>query len=610
MNKIKDITSTMWFACYYSLRFCWRNSKLETSARIIAISVLALLGYLRVKATGGVISALQADSRPRIETDVFWVSDVSLVLAGLACLIVFGIVMGRVNWYYRSTWNQKLRFANSDEIKAHKASLDVACFNSKRYDDLTKQIEELPYGWGSRYAFAEQLLGLFSTASTFVIFGLSIFIAHPVYGIIILGASVPMMVSEFQVVNKWWKLFEELVPHHKRKGVLTGSYSGSVTFMQLLMFNQDPVLSRQISENQQTTLGKYDDIRRFSMKREMAVHIFGATGLFGVIAHASWSFWTHQSPLDLGGLTVLMASAYTFQSSFEGIVSTLAEQWNSAKGIIMIEREYFGLKPLIQTIDPVKPDVEKPPCIVLDKVCFSYPESARLVLKDIDLVIPSGSTTAIVGPSGCGKSTVISLLMRHYDPTKGTVMVDSIDLRRIRPQDWTRVVSALTQKFSVLDRTVGLEIASSDLERPVDIGDVARSARLACFDEVVSGEQNGYDTQIGTEFGGKEFSGGEERRLALARAAYRGTPVLILDEPDTGLDPENAQKMMDNIFALTGVTVIIVTHHVSRAERCDHVVMMGKGEIAEQGTHAELMAKGGRYAELFKKDRERLASAD
>lgn len=605
-SKIKDIASTMWFACLYSFRFCWRNSKPETIVRVVAIAVLAVLGYLRVKATGGVISTLQNDSRPKTSDDVFWASDTALVLGALACIIVVGIVLGRVTWFYRSRWGQKLRFANSDEIKKHKASLDIACFNSKRYDDLTRQIEELPYGWGSRHSFAEQVLSLFGTASTFVIFGFSIFLVYPIYGLIILGTSVPMMISEFQVVNKWWKLFESLVPHNKIRSMLSSSYSGSTHFMQLLLFNQGEVLGQQIRKNQEDVLDKYDDIRRFSMKREMAVHIFGATGLFAVIAHASWRFWTHQSALDLGGLTVLIASAYTFQSSFEGIVSTLAEQWNSAKGIIMIEREYFGLRPLIQTVDPVKPRFDRPPWIVVDNVSFSYPEGDSMVLKGITFSIHAGTKTAIVGTSGCGKSTLVSLLMRHYDPTGGSILVNSIDLRRIEPKDWMRVVSALTQKFAIIDRTVGAEIASSDLDRPIDMGDVARAAHLSCFDSVVAEEAKSYDTQIGTEFGGKEFSGGEERRLALARTAYRGTPVLILDEPDTGLDPENAQKMMDNIFALQGVTVIIVTHHVSRAERCDHVVMMRKGEIAEQGTHAKLMEINGPYAKLFEKDRNRL----
>jgi ABC-type multidrug transport system fused ATPase/permease subunit len=142
----------------------------------------------------------------------------------------------------------------------------------------------------------------------------------------------------------------------------------------------------------------------------------------------------------------------------------------------------------------------------------------------------------------------------------------------------------------------------------VDLDRVRRSCEFASFAEVVEEDPRGYDAQIGTEFGGREFSGGERQRLALARVRYRGTPVLILDEPDSDLDPESANRVIDAVFALQGVTVVLVTHHVSRAERCDKIIVMGKGRVVEQGTHEELMALGGVYVSLREKDRERLGA--
>ena len=142
----------------------------------------------------------------------------------------------------------------------------------------------------------------------------------------------------------------------------------------------------------------------------------------------------------------------------------------------------------------------------------------------------------------------------------------------------------------------------------MDHASIKRSCEFDYFAEVVCADSLGYDAQIGTEFGGREFSGGERQRLALARVRYRGTPVLILDEPDSDLDPESAKRVIDEVFALKGVTVIMITHHVSRAERCDKVIVMGKGRVVEQGPHAELMALGGAYVSLREKDRERLGA--
>lgn len=302
----------------------------------------------------------------------------------------------------------------------------------------------------------------------------------------------------------------------------------------------------------------------------------------------------------------MMAAARTFQGNLEAIVSLIAEQWNSAKGVILIEKDFLGLKPVLKTDYPVVPKFDITPTIRFDKVSFAYPDTENLVLKEVSFTIEPGTKLAIVGKSGNGKSTIQALLMRHYDPTSGAVFAGDINLRNIEPNVWSNVASALTQEYTVLERRIDEEIASSRLGQPIDSEAVAASARFANFDEVVASDQNGYKSQIGVEFGGRDFSGGEKQRLALARVRYRGTPILILDEPDAKLDPESAQKVIDSVFALQGVTVVMITHHVSRAERCDKVIVMGKGEVVEQGTHQELLAQGGIYASMHEKDKKRL----
>jgi len=612
MNKLKETVLTLFLAARYSIAFCWRNSKKETVGRLVISASTTLLLYLTIQSTGLIINAVQ-DSMGKFQGGSHTLAEVakSGLLGPVMFLIgvlLFGVLLGRFNWFYRSKWNQTLRFANQRELNNHRATLDVARFRSKEYDDLQKRISELPTSWQTRIWFSDEMFSLFATMISFVLFGASLLWYKPIYALILVVTALPMTVVEFRLVAMWWTLFQELVPQHKKRHVLEKPYNSVNPFVQALMFNQMPELSREIDINVGGVLDQYNRIRKISVRKEMFTHFLAVAGLCGVVIHAVWSTVAYAG--EIGTLTIVMAAARTFQGNLEAIVSLVAEQWNSAKGVILIEKDFLGLKPVIKTEYPVTPKFDITPLVRFDRVSFAYPDTDTLVLKDVSFTIEPGTKVAIVGRSGNGKSTIQALLMRHYDPTSGAVFAGDINLRNIEPHVWSNVASALTQEYTVLERRVGEEIASSRLGQPIDLEVVAASARFANFDEVVDSDPKGYESQIGVEFGGRDFSGGERQRLALARVHYRGTPILILDEPDAKLDPESAQKVIDKVFALQGATIIMITHHVSRAERCDKVIVMGKGEVAEQGTHHELMARGGVYASMHEKDRKRLGGPE
>ena len=608
MRKVKETLMTLLLAARYSFSFCWRNSKRETIGRLVVAITTTLLVYFTIHATGLIINDVQSLMGKFKAGGGSFSEVIGGQLFGPAVLLLgvllSGVILGRFNWFYRSTWNHTLRFANQRELNDHRATLDVARFRSKEYDDLSRRIQELPSSWQTRIGFSDEMFGLFTTLVSFGLFGASLLWYKPVYALILVLTALPMMVVEFQCVALWWNLFQELVPHHKKRAVLEKPYHGANTFVQALMFNQMPALRREIDINVGDVLEKYDRIRKTTFRREMITHLFAVTGLCLVILHAIWSTIAHAGAI--GTLTVLIAASKTFQGNLEAIVSLIAEQWNNAKGVILIEKDFLGLKPALKTEYPVVPKFNITPTIKFERVCFAYPDTDTLVLKNVSFTIEPGTKLAIVGKSGNGKSTILALLMRYYDPTSGAVYAGDVNLRNIEPNEWSNVASALTQEYTVLERCVGAEIASSRLGEAIDSEAVNASSKFANFDEVVDSDPKGYESQIGVEFGGRDFSGGEKQRLALARVHYRGTPILILDEPDAKLDPESAQKVIDRVFALEGVTVVMITHHVSRAERCDKVIVMGKGEIVEQGTHGELMAQNGIYTSMYAQDRKRL----
>lgn len=610
MTRLTDTLHTLFLAARYSFAFCFKESKFDTIARLIISASKTVLLYLTIQATGLIVNAVQ-DSMVKFKGKnhsfvEFITSDLAKPVLFLICVLLFGVMLNRFNWFFRNRWAQRLRYANEQQFNDHRSTLDVARFRSKEYDDLENRIGELPNSWQTRIWFSDDMLNLFTTTVSFFLFGASLVTSKPSYAFILVVTALPMMIIEFKLVSKWWNLFQELVPTHKKRKVLEKSYKNANAFVQALMFQQMPALKKDIEINVNGVLDQYDAIRKESIRKGMFTHFLAILGLCGVILHAVWQIVKYGG--EIGTLTVLIAAARTFQGNLDDIISLVAEQWNSAKGVILIEKDFLGLKPVLKTVDPVVPHFNAPPCLRFDKVNFAYPNTKTPVLRNVSFTIEPGSKVAIVGKSGNGKSSLVSLLMRHYDPTSGAIYAGDINLQNILPEVWTNFASALTQEYIVLERNIAEEIASSRLGQPFDFGSVESSCLFADFDEVIKSDSKGYNSQIGIEFGGREFSSGERQRLALARVHYRGTPILILDEPDAKLDPESAQKIIDNVFALKGVTVIIVTHHVSRAQPCDNVLMMDKGEVVEQGSHDQLMAKGGIYATMFKMDKNRLGT--
>ncbi len=604
MKRIRETLETAWNATRYSFAFCFRNNKRDTIVEVILLTLQTIIGYLAILIMGQLISSLQGHitgNNPSSFTLTDFVKGGYFFPVIILVTILFAeIVIQKFKSFISARRRHVLRVANTAEINALRASLDIARIRSKDFDDIEKKIDELPEGWNTRISFSNEVMYLLGEVVTFTIFGVSLFLTHPYYVMIIAITALPMALAESSAVNRAWKLSLELIPHHKKRGVLQRVYYSTTAFLQGVMFDQMGKLAEQIQGNQDEVIDKYNKLRWSNVKTSLGAYLIAMAGLSFILLHSVWN--TVSIGGDLGALTVIIASSRRLQSSTRDIVLQIANQWLSARGMIIIEKEFFGMKPLLKTTDPIVPTFFGPPTIRFEGVCFSYPDKGTSVLKGVSFAIKPGSIVTIIGQNGSGKSSLIGLLLRHYDPTSGTITVDGIPLHRITPSTWSRHACALLQQFVVHERTIGEEIASSDLDAPLDQRKIDGACRFAGFAQIVEQDPKGYNSQIGTEFGGREFSGGEEQRLALARARYRNTPVLILDEPDARLDPEAAHRLMEQVNALRGnTTVIMVTQHVSRM-RGDYIIVLSKGEVAEQGTHEELIALNGKYASMFRED--------
>jgi subfamily B ATP-binding cassette protein MsbA len=298
--------------------------------------------------------------------------------------------------------------------------------------------------------------------------------------------------------------------------------------------------------------------------------------------------------MTTGALTVFLS----YLSKFFKPVQDLATMTNTiAQTAVGVER----VRAILEANDVIEErgDAREPQPlkgeIKFENVAFAYNKDAP-VLTDVNFQIQAGQMVGVVGPTGGGKSTIVSLIPRFYDPSAGKVSIDGVDIRDYKLHGLRNQIAYVLQETVLFRGTVAENIAYGRGSATRD--EIVKAAKLANADEFIAKMPQGYDTMVGDR--GDTLSGGQRQRIGIARALIRNNPILILDEPTAALDTESEQLVMEALERLMkGRTVITIAHRLSTIRNSDKIVVLKGGVVAEEGTHDELMAKSGVYAELY-----------
>lgn len=323
------------------------------------------------------------------------------------------------------------------------------------------------------------------------------------------------------------------------------------------------------------------------------VNLIELAGIIVVVVFGAYQL--SQGRLTIGGLLVFLVLLGQLYGPIRGLSSLLNTFYAASAGAERII-EFLDQKPSVEDNPWARPLPPVRGIVEFDSVTFGYPDTGRMALEDVSFHVNPGETLALVGPSGAGKSTITKLLLRFYDPESGRIRLDGHDLRDVTLHSLRENVALLLQETLVFDGTVRENIAYG---KPDATGEeIIRAARDADAHEFIEALPDGYDTVIGQR--GRLLSGGQRQRLAIARAMIRDAPLLILDEPTTGLDAESGERVMRPLRRLmSGRATIVISHNLLTVREADEIVVLENGRVAERGSHADLLGHGGVYARLY-----------
>lgn len=329
----------------------------------------------------------------------------------------------------------------------------------------------------------------------------------------------------------------------------------------------------------------------------MTGSIFGElVPIVGTYALASYKFYNNAGA-DISGFSVVLSAINSVRTCAEDIARSFAELSNMALYFQNL-RDFFEYEPKITSGGKQAGELET---LEVKNVSFKYPHSEKYSLKNVNIKIEKGQTVALVGVNGAGKSTLVKLLLRFYDPTEGEILYNGVNIKEYDVLSLRSKIATVFQDY----KTFALSVAENVMCRECDENDKIQAEQMlrrsGAWDKIATLE-DGVDTVLTREFddNGAGLSGGENQKLAVARMFAKDFELAILDEPSSALDPIAEYKMYENLIAATeNKTVIYISHRLSSAVLSDKIFVLDGGTVSESGSHAELMARGGKYSRMF-----------
>lgn len=552
--------------------------------KLIIDEVILLTGLTDTPATlGGWIDA-------GLLTRLTWLVGIEFALA------ILSDVLARFVSLLDTLLSERLTNETSLRLMAHAATLDLEDFEDAEMQDRLDRARRQTMG---RSPLLGQLLGQAQDVVTILTFGAGLIAYAPGLVVLLAVALMPAFLGEAHFNALSYSLNFRRTPERRELDYLRQVGASLETAKEVKIFGLPEFLMARFRRMADDF---YADNRRLALRRAGWGGLLTAIGTIAYyLAYAFIAWSTVTGRFTVGDLTFLAGSFRRLRTLLEGLLSGFSQVAGQALYLDDLF-SFFEIEPAIRSNPsaiPFPATIQEG--VTFQNVGFRYPGSERWAVRNLDFSIRAGETLALVGENGAGKTTIVKLLARLYDPDEGRILLDGRDLRDYDLDQLRAAIGVIFQDFVRYQFTVAENIAVGRIEAREDRNRIEDAAVRGRADAVIRGLPAGYQQRIGRRFqDGVELSGGEWQKIAIARAYMREAQILILDEPTSALDARAEYEVFQRFKELSsGTTGVLISHRFSSVRMADRILVLGDGRVEAIGTHDELMAAGGRYAELF-----------
>ena len=538
---------------------------------------------------------------PRPQTVMDWWQSGHLTRLGLYVAAEFGLailsdVLGRVLNLVESLLGDKLTMRSSIRLMEHAATLDLQDFEDAEFQDKLERARRQTSG---RMTLLGQLLGQMQDMITVASLAAGLLVYNPWLLLLLLAALIPAFLGEAHFNAQSYSLDFRRTPERRELDYVRQTAASVETAKEVKIFGLSGFLTdryRVLSES------FYAANRKIAQQRALWGGIFTTFGTLGYYAAYVWIIVsTLTGVLTIGDLTFLSGSFLRLRGLLQGLLTSLST--TAAQALYLDDLfGFFEMRPeILVSADPRPVPIPLQQGFVFENVGFRYPGAEAWAVRGLSFALNAGETLALVGENGAGKTTIVKLLARLYDPDEGRITLDGQDLRDYDLVGLRAAIGVIFQDFVRYNLTAADNIAVGRIDARDDRDRITLAAERSMAAEVIGKLPGAYDQMIGKRFrNGVELSGGEWQKLAIARAYMRGAQVLILDEPTAALDARAEYEVFQRFKELSaGRTAILISHRFSSVRMADRILVLSGGKVEASGSHEDLLAQSGRYAELF-----------